>query len=140
MKRTFLILLSAVMLLASCGNRPKSQNAPAETQVPADSSSFESLALEDFMKAVEDSSVLLLDVRTAEEHAEGCIPGTDLNIDVLGENFAQAAAEAIAPSTKVALYCRSGNRSKKAAAILSKNGYEVVELSCGYKGWKASQE
>ena len=36
----------------------------------------------------------------------------------------------------VCLYCRSGNRSKRAAAILSKNGYNVIELSTGFNGWK----
>jgi rhodanese-related sulfurtransferase len=36
----------------------------------------------------------------------------------------------------VALYCRSGKRSKKAAAILSKKGYTVYELDKGFTGWK----
>ena len=35
----------------------------------------------------------------------------------------------------VAVYCRSGKRSKKAAAILVRNGYSVVELNSGYMGW-----
>jgi rhodanese-related sulfurtransferase len=38
----------------------------------------------------------------------------------------------------VALYCRSGNRSKRAAKILAENGYDVVELATGYNGWVAA--
>jgi len=36
----------------------------------------------------------------------------------------------------IALYCRSGKRSKKAAAILSRKGYKVYELDKGFIGWK----
>ncbi|WP_286006501.1 rhodanese-like domain-containing protein [Ligilactobacillus aviarius] len=36
----------------------------------------------------------------------------------------------------VALYCRSGRRSKKAAELLSKAGYEVYELDSGFHGWQ----
>lgn len=48
---------------------------------------------------------------------------------------------AIADSTlqkdkPIALYCRSGKRSKKAAAILSQKGYKVYELDKGFIGWK----
>lgn len=40
----------------------------------------------------------------------------------------------------IALYCRSGKRSKKAARILSELHYKVVELDGGYLEWtKAGQ-
>lgn len=35
----------------------------------------------------------------------------------------------------IAVNCRSGKRSKKAAGILVKNGYKVIELDSGYNGW-----
>ena len=38
----------------------------------------------------------------------------------------------------VALYCRSGNRSKTAARILADKGYEVIELGTGFRGWVAA--
>ena len=31
-----------------------------------------------------------------------------------------------------------GNRSKNAARILAENGYEVVELGTGFRGWVAA--
>ena len=38
----------------------------------------------------------------------------------------------------IAVYCRSGHRSKVAAGILAKNGYRVMELESGFNGWKAA--
>ena len=36
----------------------------------------------------------------------------------------------------VYLYCRSGNRSEKAAKILKEKGYEVYNVLGGYNKWK----
>ena len=35
----------------------------------------------------------------------------------------------------VAVYCRSGRRSKNAAGQLVKEGFKVVELEGGFLGW-----
>lgn len=102
------------------------------------SRSFRSVDVESFAKAVADSSYLLLDVRTAAEYAEGHIAGTDLNIDVLKGDFKQKALALIPKGRPVALYCRSGNRSKSAARILAESGYDVLELASGYRGWVAA--
>ena len=98
---------------------------------------FKSVDVEEFAKAVADSTYVVLDVRTTEEFAEGHIPGTDLNIDVLEGNFTRKALKQLPKDKSVALYCRSGNRSKRAAQILADNGYNVLELSTGIRGWAA---
>ena len=73
---------------------------------------------------------------SVEEFAEGHIPGSQL-IDVLDEaNFETKCAASLKADKPVALYCRSGRRSKKAAEILSKKGFKVIELSVGFNGWK----
>ena len=36
----------------------------------------------------------------------------------------------------MAVFCRSCNRSKKAAAILSEKGYKVFELDKGFNSWQ----
>ena len=99
---------------------------------------FKSVDVEEFAKVIADTSYVLLDVRRATEYAEGHIPGTHFNIDVLQEGFESEAMKMLQDKKKVALYCRSGNRSKNAARILSEKGYQVVELSTGFKGWKAA--
>ena len=99
---------------------------------------FKSVDVDEFEKVMADTSYVLLDVRTATEYAEGHIPGTLFNIDVLQDDFESKALKMLSKEKKVALYCRSGNRSKNAARILAKKGYQVVELSTGFNGWKAA--
>ena len=99
---------------------------------------FKTVDVAEFAKAVADTSYIVLDVRTQAEHAEGYIPGTHFNIDVLQEGFESEAMKMLREKKKVALYCRSGNRSKNAARILSEKGFQVVELSTGFNGWKAA--
>lgn len=99
---------------------------------------FRSVDVAEFERAVADEGYVVLDVRTPEEHAEGHIQGTDFNIDVLSEGFTAEALAVLPKDRGVALYCRSGNRSKRAAQILAENGYTVVELTVGYKGWVAA--
>ena len=99
---------------------------------------FRSVDVAEFELAVADESYVVLDVRTPEEHAEGHISGTDFNINVLDEGFTTEALALLPKDRSVALYCRSGNRSKRAAKILAENGYDVVELATGYNGWVAA--
>lgn len=96
---------------------------------------FRSVGVEEFEKAVADSTYIVLDVRMPVEYAEGHIPGTDYNIDVLEDDFTKEALKKLPKDKSVALYCRSGNRSKTAARILAENGYEVLELATGFLGW-----
>ena len=101
---------------------------------------FKIVDANEFAKYIQDKKVTVLDVRTPAEHAEGYIPGTDFNIDVLEDSYTKIATEKLPKDKPVALYCRSGNRSKKAARILVDKGYEVVELGTGFRGWVAAGE
>lgn len=102
------------------------------------SRAFKSVDVATFAEAVADSTYIVLDVRTPAEYAEGHIVGTDFNIDVLESDFTQKALATLPKDKSVALYCRSGNRSKSAARILSENGYSVLELASGFKGWASA--
>lgn len=95
---------------------------------------YRSLTVEEFETAIADTSVVRLDVRTAEEYAEGHIEGA-LNIDVLKNDFEQKATSSLPKDRTIAVNCRSGRRSKNAARILTKHGYNVIELDAGYNGW-----
>ena len=70
----------------------------------------------------EDNAVLL-DVRTKEEFSEGHIEGS-LNLPI-GE-IDRAATLIPDKSVPIYVYCRSGNRSARAAAYLKGNGYTSV--------------
>ena len=99
---------------------------------------FKSIDVEEFAKLAKSSKVTVLDVRLPQEYDEGYIPGTDYNIDVLEPNFTEVALATLPKDKPVALYCRSGNRSKTAARILAENGYEVIELGKGFRAWEAA--
>jgi len=101
----------------------------------AQTDKYKSVKVEEFEKAITDTSVVRLDVRTPEEYAEGHIVGA-LNIDVQNSSFEQKATSVLPKDNTIAVYCRSGRRSKKAATILSDKGYTIVELNTGYIGWK----
>lgn len=103
------------------------------------SRTFTSMQTEDFATYIQSEKVQRLDVRTAEEHAAGHIPGS-LNIDVLADGFAEKADSLLNKKKPVALYCRSGKRSKQAADILAKKGYKVYELDGGFMAWEEAKK
>ena len=94
---------------------------------------FKTVPVKEFASLIEDASVQRLDVRTMAEYSEGHIPGT-IN------SFAVMADSTLQKDKPVALYCRSGKRSKKAAAILSEKGYKVYELDKGFNAWQEAGE
>ena len=77
----------------------------------------------------------LVDVRTLAEHMEGHIPGS-LNINVKDEEgFPTAVDELLDKGKEVAVYCRSGRRSRTAAELLIKKGFKVYNLDKGILNW-----
>ncbi|MGN0233053.1 MAG: rhodanese-like domain-containing protein [Bacteroidaceae bacterium] len=97
--------------------------------------SHERVGTEEFAQLIADTTVVRLDVRTHEEYVEGHIQGA-VNIDMLNKDFLHKAISILPRQQTIALYCASGKRSHKAAKMLSKRGYRVIELKCGYKGWR----
>ena len=95
---------------------------------------FRSVEVAEFAAVIADTSVIRLDVRSLQEFTDGHIPGAAI-IDVLQPDFEDKALARLPKDRTIALYCRSGRRSKKAAAILAQNGYTVVELNGGWLSW-----
>lgn len=88
-----------------------------------------------FAELIADSDVVVLDVRTAEEYAEGHIEGA-LNIDQSKADFMYEAYVQLPMDQTVAVYCRGGRRSAKAARKLTADGFKVVNLEGGITAWK----
>ena len=122
-------ILGTIFGLFSC-------NAQSEDSVSHNA--FKSVEVEEFAKVIADTTVIRLDVRTQEEYAEGHIDNA-INIDVKKDDFESKAISALPKDKTIAVYCRGGRRSKKAAKILTANGYTVVELNSGYKGWTGNK-
>ncbi len=67
----------------------------------------------------------LIDVRSAQEHAGGVIPGTDRNIEFSQMNTRHREIGA-KPDDHIVVYCQSGHRSNIAAETLADLGYKHV--------------
>ena len=119
MKKIFMIISAVLCNLLGC---------------TAQQQNFESLDVEAFEKVISDTSVVRLDVRSIDEYASGHIAKA-INIDVMKDDFKIKATSLLPKDKTIALYCRSGRRSKKAAGILVENGYKVIELNSGISGW-----
>lgn len=86
---------------------------------------------------VEDrlGTVTVIDVREAEEHAAGTVPGALF----LSRGVLESRIEAQVPDrdTPVVLYCAGGQRSLLAAASLKEMGYSRVwSMAGGFNRWK----
>lgn len=64
---------------------------------------------------------MLLDVRTVEEYAAGHLDGAHL-LDFNGGDLA-AAIPSLDPDAEYLVYCRSGNRSGQAIALMEQAGF-----------------
>ena len=102
------------------------------------SARFESMDNAEFAAIIADTAVQLVDVRTPAEFAAGHIPEAK-NIDVRGDNFDREAKATLSKERPVAVYCRSGARSKTAARRLAAMGYRVYELNTGFMNWNGQR-
>lgn len=118
MKKIITYLLAMLGLTSACGQQ-----------------NFENVDVKGFSELIENPSVVLLDVRTAAEYAEGHIEGAIL-IDQGESDFIEKAKAAIPTEKKIAVYCRSGRRSANAANRLAAEGYQCVNLKGGILAWK----
>lgn len=96
--------------------------------------SIKTVSADEFARIIKSDSVILVDVRTADEYNDGHIDGAR-NIDVLKDDFNNIATTSLPKDKEIAVYCRSGKRSMKAANILAKDGFKVINLKGGWLEW-----
>jgi rhodanese-related sulfurtransferase len=99
------------------------------------SQNFENMEVKEFAELITDSSVVILDVRKADEFAEGHIKGAVL-INQFQSDFMEQATAKLPKEKTIAIYCRSGRRSANAAGKLADVGYKCVNLKGGIIAWK----
>lgn len=87
-------------------------------------------------KLSEDDNAVILDVRTEEELEDGYIPNAK-HIDIyLGQGFIDEL-EKLDKTKNYYVYCRSGNRSGQACAIMNSIGFDNTQnLSGGFMNWE----
>jgi rhodanese-related sulfurtransferase len=78
---------------------------------------------------------VILDVRTPEEFAEGHIAGA-VNLDVQARNF-EKKIRALDRKKSYLVYCRTGNRSRKATVAMEALGFRAIfHMNEGIVKWK----
>jgi phage shock protein E len=83
------------------------------------------------------ADLVLLDVRTPEEFAEGHLEGAVL-IDFYDADFADQLA-ALDRDVPYLVYCRSGNRSGQAMSVMEDLGFtSAVDVDGGIVAWSAA--
>ena len=96
---------------------------------------FANVGVDEFQTYIANPVVQLLDVRTRDEFDEGHIAGATL-VDVNDSTFVEQAMAVLDKQRPVALYCRSGRRSVRAANLLTAQGFQVTNLAGGVMAWQ----
>jgi rhodanese-related sulfurtransferase len=118
MKKVF-ALISSLLLLVGC-----STSTAGATN----------MNVLDFSNKITESGVVILDVRTPGEFAEGYIEGARM-IDFQGGSFETEIAS-LDKNATYAVYCRSGNRSGQAVKIMQDAGFlNLINLEGGVIDW-----
>lgn len=112
-----IIILSALMLLlCSCGAEEKKTSTDSGLGYQV----IDCAKKEELMK----DKAVLIDVRTAQEYAEGNLEGSvNISVDTINTMIEKMITD---KNTHIIVYCRSGNRSATAANKLVEMGYKNV--------------
>ena len=120
--KKFITLLLSVLFLTGCA-------LPAGQEV-----SYRQINMDEAITMMEEeSSYIILDVRTPEEFADKHIPGA---INIPNETISTEEIPELPDKDQLILvYCRSGNRSKQASEKLAALGYTNIVEFGGINDW-----
>lgn len=122
---------SACQSQVSDKNQDSAPKSPEQVTVQGNILDMDPTAFEQEMK---NKPGTLVDVRTPGEYNDGHLDNA-LNIDYNGSGFDQQVDQ-LDKTKPVYVYCAVGGRSASAAKILSNKGFQVVNMSGGYKAWQ----
>ena len=129
MKKVWIFVILAVLLLTACGQAKENDREAVYVNITAKEA-----------KEIMDTEAgyIILDVRTQEEYDGGHIPGA---IQISHEEIEARAEEVLTDKDQVILvYCRSGRRSKIAAEALTELGYTNIKEFGGIIDWPYETE
>lgn len=121
----FVFIVLAIGGLTGCSN---------STNAVSSSNTYQQVTADRALEMMQSSTdYIILDVRTEEEYASGHIPKA---INISNETIGTENIEKLPDKEQLILvYCRSGNRSKQAAAKLVNLGYTNVIEFGGINDW-----
>ena len=100
--KKIIVFIVCVLFVSACGN--KSQEDPIS-------------------KLMKENDYIIVDVRTKEEYDSlHVVDSVNMPLDTINENVT------LDKDKLIFVYCKSGNRSKKASDLLTSYGYRVYDL------------
>lgn len=134
MKYHFLFPLLILFFSACESTSQEAENKTAESPKPA----FANLNVEQFKELMNEPNVVILDVRTPEETAEGMIEGA-IQIDFQDPSFDQKIS-ALDKEKTYLVYCAAGGRSAKSCDKMADQGFKhLYNLDGGYDAWSETR-
>jgi len=126
------IIWSFVALLSLAACKQQTAGTPA---LPDTSFKLIDVATAKQMIA-KDSEIVILDVRTLEEIAEGKLSAQALELDYHSDDF-KSKLDKLDKNKPYLVYCRSGGRSAKTLEMMKKLSFrDCSDLDGGYTAWK----
>ena len=132
----------SISLLASCGGSDSTSDdgtaAPTGDEAAA-ATGFALVSPEEAAATIADppEGLVILDVRTPEEFAEGHIEGA-VTVDFYSDTFDDELA-ALDPNVPYVVYCQSGNRSGQTITKMEQIGFQSVEeIDGGVVAWASA--
>lgn len=116
----------------ACGEAPRAE----ALVVPAEACAPPPISVRELRRRLAgDRPPTLVDVRTPGEHAQGHLPGSrSIPLDELESRMGE-----LRPGGALVVYCQSGVRSARAAALLRSAGLSAVsDLAGGYLAWQSA--
>lgn len=114
-----IVLIAGALLLSGCSST---------------SDAVTNMNVKEFSSKIQESGVVVLDVRTPGEFSRGHIQGA-INIDVEASTFDSEIAKLDKTKT-YAVYCHSGRRSGIATSTMQKIGFKhLFNLENGLADW-----
>ena len=121
MKRIFPLMLAMLLVLTGCGGT-------------AAENTYQQITQEEAKNMMDTQEAIVLDVREQDEFDAGYIPGAVLlPVGTITKDTATAVIPEL--DSVVLVYCRSGNRSKKASQALVELGYTGIYEFGGINTW-----
>jgi phage shock protein E len=136
MKNFALIFCAALtVVMAACKPAAPAGRPPVAETRPAGSRNVSIAEAEALLKA--DKKIVVLDVRTPEEFANGHLPGAR-NLNFNAPDF-KAAVGALDRDATYLVHCQAGGRSARATAAMKELQFKsVLHLNEGFSEWEAA--
>lgn len=138
-----IVLVIGQLLIGCAAQDDKAQsNPPApvdqteQQSAPTQVGEVVDLDVDQFAEIL-SAEMQLLDVRTPEEVQAGTLVEAT-HIDIFRDDFLSAVEQQLNKDQPVAVYCKMGGRSARAAKMLQEAGYsKIYNMKGGITAWKA---